>query len=43
MAGKSACSLSCPGARHELNDLGAHEQLSQIAMAINPTSASDIR
>jgi len=32
-----------PGARHELNDFGAHEQPSQTAMAINPTSASDIR
>lgn len=31
------------GARHELNDLGAHEQPSQIAMTISPTSASDIR
>jgi len=31
------------GAWHELNDLGAHEQPSQTATAINPTSASDIR
>jgi len=31
------------GARHESNDLGAHEQPSHTAMAINPTSASDIK
>ena len=30
-------------ARHELNDLGFHEHPSQTAMAINPTSASEIR
>jgi hypothetical protein len=31
------------GTRHELDNLGAHEQPSQTAMAINPTSASDIK
>jgi len=31
------------GPRHQLNDFGAHEHPSHTAMAINPTSASDIR
>ena len=30
-------------ARHELNDFDFHEYPSQTAMAINPTSASEIR
>jgi hypothetical protein len=32
-----------PGARDEPNDLVAHEHPSKTAMAISPTSASDIR